>query len=87
MDGESEMRLIISFLVTVLLTLSPAHAYVGPGLGAGSIAVVLGILASILLAIFAVVWYPLKRFQRWLRARKGADVVDQNGPIESREQA
>jgi hypothetical protein len=62
MDGESEMRLIISFLVTVLLTLSPAHAYVGPGLGAGSIAVVLGILASILLAIFAVVWYPLKRF-------------------------
>jgi hypothetical protein len=38
-----------------------AQAYVGPGLGAGTIGVILGLLASILLAIFAIFWYPIKR--------------------------
>jgi hypothetical protein len=38
-----------------------AYAYVGPGLGLGTIAIILGVLGSILLAIFAVLWYPIKR--------------------------
>ena len=36
-------------------------AYIGPGLSGGVIGVILGILASIGLAILAIVWYPLKR--------------------------
>lgn len=40
---------------------SPAAAYIGPGAGAGTIAVVLGILAAIVMAFFAVLWYPVKR--------------------------
>lgn len=40
---------------------SPALAYIGPGLGAGTLAVVLGFIVSIFLAIFAILWYPLKR--------------------------
>lgn len=36
-------------------------AYVGPGLGAGTITVLLGILGSIFVAIFAFLWYPFKR--------------------------
>ena len=40
----------------------PSHlGYIGPGLGGGIIAVVLGLLLSILLAIVAVFWYPIKR--------------------------
>lgn len=37
-------------------------AYIGPGLGAGAVATVIGILVSIFLAVFGIVWYPFKRF-------------------------
>jgi hypothetical protein len=47
---------------TILLCLAePALAYIGPGTGAGLIATVLGILVAITLALFAVLWYPIKR--------------------------
>lgn len=44
----------------------PALAYVGPGLGAGTIGIILGFLASIVLAIVALFWYPIKRLYRRL---------------------
>lgn len=46
---------------------SPAQAYIGPGLGAGTIGVILGIITSILLAIVALVWYPFKRIIKKFR--------------------
>ena len=39
----------------------PASAYVGPGLGAGALAVVLGVIAAFGMALVAVLWYPIKR--------------------------
>lgn len=36
--------------------------YIGPGVGGGVLAVVVGVIVSIALALFAVVWYPIKRF-------------------------
>jgi hypothetical protein len=52
-----------SLLLTGLLLLLPVHtfAYVGPGLGAGTIGVILGLLGSFFLALFAFFWYPIKR--------------------------
>ena len=55
-----------SFLTAFLAT--PAFAYIGPGLGAGTIAVVLGVIGSIFLAFVAIVWYPAKRLFRRLKA-------------------
>lgn len=52
----------------------PALAYVGPGLGAGALAVVIGLLGSVLLAVVAVVWYPLRRLLR--KRRQRADTAD-----------
>ena len=54
---------VLSFLVAP----GTAYAYVGPGLGAGTVAVVLGVLGSIGLWLFALLWYP---FKRWLAARR-----------------
>lgn len=51
-----------------LLPAGTAHAYVGPGLGAGALAIVLAVVASACLAVFAVVWYPLKRLMKKRRA-------------------
>lgn len=36
-------------------------AYIGPGMGAGVIATALGFVGAILLGLFAVLYYPIKR--------------------------
>jgi len=36
-------------------------SYIGPGLGGGVITAVLGVLTSIFLALFAIIWYPIKK--------------------------
>lgn len=48
-------------LPAFVLVCSPAYAYIGPGAGAGAITVVLGIIASVFMAFFAILWYPIKR--------------------------
>lgn len=57
------------FLLIMAAIASPVHAYVGPGLGAGTLAVIAGIVASVFLAVFAVIWYPLKRILARIRSR------------------
>ena len=37
------------------------HAYLGPGMGAGLITSILGFVGAILLALFGVLYYPIKR--------------------------
>lgn len=47
--------------VLVLLWLTTARAYIGPGVAVGTFAIVLGILTSIFLAFVGILWYPIKR--------------------------
>lgn len=54
------MRVIFALLFLLSIQ-SLAHGYIGPGLGAGTIGAIFGLLASVLLAVFALLWYPLKR--------------------------
>ena len=50
------------FILLIALAFIPiANAYTGPGLGLGIIGTVVGIVFSLLLALLAVFWYPLKR--------------------------
>ena len=60
--------LLFSLVMAVFLFAIPtsAVAYIGPGAGAGAIAIVLGVIASIFLALVAILWYPFKRlFRGW----------------------
>ena len=41
--------------------------YIGPGMGAGTIAALIGVFTSIFLSIIAIFWYPLKRFVRFIK--------------------
>lgn len=53
-----------AFVLGVLsMSLLPvtAQAYIGPGVGAGALGAVIGVIGAIFLAIFAVLWYPIKR--------------------------
>jgi O-antigen/teichoic acid export membrane protein len=66
---------VLTALSVLCLHSQAAFAYVGPGLGAGTVAVVLGILASIAMAFFAVLWYPIKRlFKKKKRTIKDGEV-------------
>ena len=69
------MRLTL-FLI-ILMTISqpfPVHAYVGPGLGLGALGLILGVIASIILAIIGILWYPSKRIIRKLRKTKPKNI-------------
>jgi len=52
----------IHIIIIVFILISPIHAYIGPGTSAGLIATILGIIGSIFLAIFGILYYPIKRF-------------------------
>lgn len=75
------MRAIILAAWALLMLASPAAAYIGPGVGAGAIAVVLGVLASLVMAVFAILWYPVKRLVRRRRASAlpNAEAADARG--------
>jgi hypothetical protein len=56
------LRLLVIALAAVVPTF--AQAYIGPGLGVGAIAAALGVVAAIALAVFAVIYYPIKRMRK-----------------------
>ena len=53
---------LLAIFIVLLAWTPPAAAYVGPGLGLGAIGAILGVLLSVLLAVIAIFWYPLKRW-------------------------
>jgi hypothetical protein len=61
------MHLVLICIFLALGTLLPAQAYIGPGFGGGVVAAVLGVITAIVLALFAIVWYPIKRLIKRLR--------------------
>lgn len=69
-------HIIFSFLfITMVSYPAESYAYIGPGLGAGTIGVIIGILVSILLALFAIFWYPIKRL---FKKNKKSDIDNEN---------
>lgn len=53
------------------ITYSPlSEAYVGPGMGVGVLATILGIVVGLLMLIGGIVWYPVKRLIRRFRSKK-----------------
>ena len=50
----------ILFLSLFLISL-PSYAYIGPGMGGGVIAAIVGFFAAILLGLWGILYYPIKR--------------------------
>lgn len=66
-------------LIPLLFVAGQANAYIGPGAGLGTIVIVLGVLAGILLLFLAVLWYPLKRWYRKLRTKSDESESQSSG--------
>ena len=54
------MNKSILFLCLFLISL-PSYAYIGPGMGGGVIAAIVGFFAAILLGLWGILYYPIKR--------------------------
>ena len=39
----------------------PLYAYIGPGMGGGVIAIIIGFFAAIFLGLWGILYYPIKR--------------------------
>jgi len=61
------LRILVLFLPTFFA--SPAFAYVGPGAGISVLGSLLGILATILVAIGAIIFWPVRKFMKRKKAR------------------
>ena len=57
-----------------------AHAYIGPGLGLGAIAVALGGVGFFLFVLFTALWYPFKHLLRRRRAKTTAALRQDDEP-------
>jgi len=65
--NKSVFFLMVSFLFLIPLS---SHAYIGPGMGGGVIAITLGFIGAIFLAIFGILYYPIKRLIKKGRNKK-----------------
>lgn len=63
----------VKFIIMILVLFSlpnNAYAYIGPGMGVGAIVAIIGILISIILAIFGIIYYPLKKIKKYIKQKK-----------------
>lgn len=75
-------RAIIPAAVYLLALSAPAQAYIGPGMAGGVIAAIVGIIGSVLLALFGILYFPIKRA---LKKRKEAALAREAAPAASDE--
>jgi predicted RND superfamily exporter protein len=54
------MNKSILFLSLFLISL-PSYAYIGPGMGGGVIMAIIGFFTAIFLALWGILYYPIKR--------------------------
>jgi membrane protein implicated in regulation of membrane protease activity len=88
--GYSFMIRTITFILLALVLLTPvstAVAYVGPGAGMSVLGSLLSILATIFVAIGAILIWPLRKFMKRRKARRNspADAETVNAGTDTRD--
>ena len=58
------------FFIFFLLLSCNAFAYIGPGMGSGVIAAIIGILAALIISIFGIFYFPIKRIIKKRKSHK-----------------
>ena len=60
-----------SILILSLFLISlPTYAYLGPGMGGGVIAAIVGFFVAILLGLWGILYYPIKRALKKRKEKK-----------------
>ena len=63
------MNKSILFMSLFLISL-PSYAYIGPGMSGGVLAAIIGFFAAILLGLWGILYYPIKRALKNRKDRK-----------------
>jgi len=56
-----------SIFIIVCFFSTRVYAYIGPGLGVGAIATILGIFLGLLMLLIGIIWYPIKKLLKTLK--------------------
>lgn len=67
-----KMNPLILLVCMLLVPVTTALAYVGPGAGISVLGSLLSILATIVVAIGAIIFWPLRKFMKRRKARRKA---------------
>jgi hypothetical protein len=75
MGKEHMMYRSLVLLSVAVASASPlsAYAYGGPGSIISAVGAFFGLVAIVLVSLLAFLWYPLKRFIRWLMQKREED--------------
>ena len=73
------MNKSILFLSLFLISI-PSYAYIGPGMGGGAITAIIGFFVAILLGLWGILYYPIKRA---LKNRKDKKMLSKESDNES----
>jgi hypothetical protein len=76
---ELAMNKLVMLLYLFLIPLK-SYAYIGPGMGGGVIAAIIGFFAAILLGLWGILYYPIKRA---LKKRKDKKISPTNSNDQS----
>ena len=71
------MNKSILLFIFIYIFPSTSYAYIGPGMGGGVIAITIGFLGAIFLALFGILYYPIKRLIN-KRRNKNKDLKKSN---------
>jgi len=66
-------------IISLFLISMPSYAYLGPGMGGGVIAAIVGFFAAILLGLWGILYYPIKRALKNRKNKKMASKKSNNG--------
>ncbi len=64
------MLKLISLSIIVFSICKPSFAYLGPGVGGGAIMATVGIIIAIFVALFGLIWFPIKRIMKKKKRKK-----------------
>jgi Na+-driven multidrug efflux pump len=67
-------------LLSLFLISFPSYAYLGPGMGGGAIAAIIGFFAAILLGLWGILYYPIKRSLKKRKEKKMSLKESENEP-------
>jgi hypothetical protein len=62
----------IIFFIWLCLFSIPSYAYLGPGMGGGVIAAIIGFFIAILLGLWGILYFPLKRALKRRKRKKNS---------------
>ena len=66
------LKSLIYFVIFFSIS-SNSFAYLGPGMGGGIIAATLGVVIDIIVGLFGILWFPIKRLIKNKKKEKEKD--------------